>query len=107
MGLDVVVREYSGETVERLEGPADVAALCLLAAREPVAYPLLAGVDPVDDTYFNRRQAVRLKAELKDVAERCGDGGVSNAAAEILRLLALLEPAPGRPTHRLLIFVGD
>ncbi len=53
VGIAVRVQEFSGVLVQRLDGPADVAALCAFVTTEPGVYPMLAGVDPYDDTCFN------------------------------------------------------
>ena len=73
MGIAVKVEEFSGELVQRLDGSADPAALCSFVTTEPGLYPMLAGVDPYDDTCFNARQAAVLTAELRAVAERATD----------------------------------
>ncbi|MEV1075216.1 hypothetical protein [Micromonospora parva] len=107
MGMSVQVREYSGVVVEQLTDAASIASLCSLAASEPSRYPLLSGVDPYDDTWFNSRQAARLATELQSIIERSKDDGVRVAGQAILQLASLLEIAPGRPHHRQLLFNGD
>jgi hypothetical protein len=107
MGIWVRVKEYTGKPVAELSGPIDIGGLCRFAASDPQRYPLLSGVDEYDDTYFNRRQAARLMIELEAIAAVVDDSGLSTASAEIGRLARLLEPSPGRPGHRLLIFSGD
>lgn len=106
--MSVEVREYSGVVVE--QSTADAAAtasLCSLAASEPSRYPLLSGVDPYDDTWFNSRQTARLATELQSITERSKDDRVRAAAQAILQLASLLEVAPRRPHHRQLLFNGD
>ena len=105
MSIGVHVREYTGEIVAGLDGPVDVNGLCDRAAEDPGRYPLLSGVDELDDTYFNARQGLRLARELEALA--AAGGGVEAAARAVLRLAGLLQPAPKRPHHRLLVFVGD
>jgi hypothetical protein len=106
VGIEVRVQEFSGVLVKRLDGPANAAALCSFVT-EPGLYPMLAGVDPYDDTCFNPRQAAVLTAELRAVAERAEDEPTRAAAIAVLELAALLEAAPGRPHHRRLMFIGD
>ncbi|MCO1615414.1 hypothetical protein M8C11_11885 [Micromonospora sp. CPM1] len=107
MGMSVQVREYSGVVVEQLTDAAGIASLCSLAASEPSRYPLLSGVDPYDDTWFNSRQAARLAIELQSIIERSKDERVRAAGQAILQLASLLEIAPRRPHHRQLLFNGD
>ena len=107
VGIDVHVREYTGTVVARLDRPVNVNRLCAVAAEDPAQYPLLSGVDDLDDTYFNWRQSVRLGQELKLLAGDGSDLELSEAAEAILLLVDLLPPAPKRPHHRLLIFNGD
>ncbi|WP_203961244.1 hypothetical protein [Actinocatenispora thailandica] len=105
MAIGVRVVEYSGAVVGRLEAPVDVNRLCAVAAGDPARYPLLAGVDKYDHTYFNSRQSMVLVQELEALAAATSDVGL---AAEAVRQLAeLLRPARGRPHHRQLVFVGD
>lgn len=105
--MSVQVREYSGVVVEQLTDAAAIASLCSLAASEPSRYPLLSGVDPYDDTWFNSRQTARLATELQSITERSKDDRVRAAAQAILQLASLLEDAPRRPHHRQLLFNGD
>ncbi|WP_422750475.1 hypothetical protein [Micromonospora sp. WMMD1219] len=107
MGMSVQVREYSGVVVEQLTDAAGVASLCSLAASEPSRYPLLCGVDPYDDTWFNSRQTAMLTTELQSIIERSTDDSVRAAAQAILQLASLLEAAPRRPHHRQILFNGD
>ncbi|MGC4893020.1 hypothetical protein [Micromonospora sp. DT31] len=106
MGMSVQVREYGGVVVEQLTDAAGIASLCSSAASEPSRYPLLSGVDPYDDTWFNSRQTVRLATELQSIIDS-GDDSVRAAAQAILQLASLLAAAPGRPHHRQLLFNGD
>lgn len=89
-----------------LDGAVDVNRLCAQAT-DPARYPLLAGVDEYDDTYFNSRQADRLVSELTTLAADHPDQDMSRATARIIALAELLQAAPGRPHHRQLIFIGD
>jgi hypothetical protein len=107
VGIGVHVREFSGTTVAGLDRPVNVNHLCAVAADDPAQYPLLSGVDEYDDTYFNARQSVRLGQELKLIAADGSDSDLREAAEAISLLVGLLQPAPRRPHHRLLIFVGD
>jgi hypothetical protein len=107
VGIGVRVQEYTGEVVAALEGAVDVNRLCAQAATDPARYPLLAGVDEYDDTYFNSRQADRLVSELAALAADHPDRDVIRATARIVALAELLQAAPGRPHHRQLIFIGD
>jgi hypothetical protein len=106
VGIAVQVREFTGEVVERLSWAADIKTLCDFVGDDPTLYPLLAGVDPYDDTCFNPRQATLLAAELRQIAQRT-DGPVQAVAMAVLGLTSLLEAAPGRPGHRRLVFIGD
>jgi hypothetical protein len=107
VGIGVHVREFTGEVVAKLSDPADIGRLCSFAATDPARYPLLSGVDPYDDTYFNARQASRLALELQALAERIEEAELLAAVTALLPLTFLLEVAPGRPHHRQLIFIGD
>jgi hypothetical protein len=107
VGIGVYVKEYTGTIVARLDGPENVNRLCAVAAEDPARYPLLSGVDDLDDTYFNARQSVRLAQELKLLAGDGSDLELREAAEAILLLADLLPAAPKRPHHRLLIFDGD
>jgi hypothetical protein len=107
VGIGVHVREYTGTVVARLDRPVNVNRLCAVAAEDPIQYPLLSGVDDHDDTYFNARQSVRLGRELKLLAGDGSDLELCEAAEAILLLAGLLQPAPKRSHHRLLIFDGD
>lgn len=107
MGMSVYVREFSGDVVDRLVGSPDVGPICSFAETHPALYPLLAGIDPYDDTYFNSRQAAMLATELQKVVERTPHESVREAAVALIRLASLLEAAPLRPHHRRLIFRGS
>jgi hypothetical protein len=107
VGLNVQVREYTGELVGAVNRSADVGALCSFAAQNPSTYPLLSGVDPYDDTTFNPRQAAVVSTELASLAAPAQHEQVRQAATELLSLTALLEVQPGRPHHRRLMFIGD
>ncbi|MBM7491663.1 hypothetical protein JOD64_002885 [Micromonospora luteifusca] len=106
MGMSVEVWEYTGVVVEQLTD-ASIESLCSLAASEPSRYPLLSGVDPYDNTWFNSRQTARLAIELQSIIERSKDDRVRAAGQAILQLASLLEIAPRRPHHRQLLFNGD
>ncbi|GAA4606242.1 hypothetical protein BJY16_005729 [Actinoplanes octamycinicus] len=107
VGISVRVQEYTGEVVDTLKSVVDVNRLAAYAFMDPARYPLLAGVDEYDDTYFNSRQAERLIAELKALAVEHPDEKVTEAAAPVIALAELLRAAPGRPHHRQLVFIGD
>ncbi|RZU54028.1 hypothetical protein EV385_5965 [Krasilnikovia cinnamomea] len=107
VGIDVRVQEYTGEVVDTLDSAVGVNRLAAHAANDPARYPLLAGVDETDDTYFNSRQANRLVSELATLAADHPDPEVATAATRIIALADLLRAAPGRPHHRQLIFIGD
>ena len=107
VSIGVRVQEYTGEVVDTLDCTVDVERLSAYAGMDPARYPLLAGVDEYDDTYFNSRQAKRLVSELAALAADHPDQEVTEAAAGIIALAELLQAAPGRPHHRQLIFIGD
>lgn len=107
VGIDVRVQEYTGAGVAALDSAVGVNRLSAHAALDPARYPLLAGVDEYDDTYFNSRQAERLVSELAALAADHPDQEVAKAAARIIALAELLRAAPGRPHHRQLVFSGD
>ncbi len=107
MGLRVQVREHTGALVGVVDRSADVTALCSWAAQDPSTYPLLAGVDPYDDTTFNPRQAAVLSKELTSLAEQVLHQRLRQTATELLSLATLLEHQPGRPHRRRLIFITD
>jgi hypothetical protein len=108
MGIGVHVTEYSGAVVATLDSlaPGDINRLCALAAADPTRYPLLSGVDEYDDTVFNPRQSLQLARELHTLAPAGGDG-LRLTIQAVLQLIDLLQPAPGRPHHRRLVFSGD
>ncbi|MET7403786.1 hypothetical protein ABZS66_60985, partial [Dactylosporangium sp. NPDC005572] len=60
-----------------------------------------------DDTIFNRQQVRALVSERNTLAGASDDPVLLAAIAEVLRLADLITPAPRRPTHRRLVFVGD
>jgi hypothetical protein len=107
VGIGVRVQEYTGEVVDTLDCAVAVGRLSAHAVMDPARYPLLAGVDEYDDTYFNSRQARRLVPELATLAADHPDREVAEAAAGIIALAELLQAAPGRPHHRQLVFIGD
>jgi hypothetical protein len=107
MGIGVRVHEFTGEVVAQLDVPVDILGLCEVAAMEPTKYPMLSGIDRYDDTRFNSLQAVMMASELRLRAGQTGQAQVRDAVAALLRLVALLEPARGRPHHRRLDFNGD
>jgi hypothetical protein len=107
VGIGVRVQENTGEVVAEIDGWVDVNRVCAQAATDPTRYPLLAGVDEYDDTFFNSRQADRLISELTALAADHPDQDVISATAHIIALAELLQTAPGRPHHRQLIFIGD
>jgi hypothetical protein len=107
MGIGVRVHEYTGEVVAQLDGSVDILALCKVAATDPTKFPMLSGIDRYDDTRFNSLQATMLASELRLIARQTGQVQVRDAAAALLPLVALLEPAQGRPHHRRLDFNGD
>lgn len=104
--MSVYVREFSGDVVDRLVGSPDVEPLCSFAETHPALYPLLAGIDPHDDTYFNSRQAAMLATELQKVAERLPHEALRETAVALIRMASLLEAAPQRSHHRRLVFRG-
>ncbi len=107
MGIGVQVQEFKGEVVARLADPVDVEGLCAFTRDDPDRYPYLSGIDEYDDTCFNSRQSERLARELESIAHDADEGGLRHAAVAVLDLARLLQPAPGRPGHRVLVFVGD
>jgi hypothetical protein len=110
VGIGVQVREFSGQVVarlDRLDSAWDVNRLCTVAAEDPDRYPYLSGVDEYDDTYFNSRQCMRLAQELEAIGQNGGESGLRQTAEAVLRLVRMLQPSPGRPHHRQLMFVGD
>ncbi|BCJ26179.1 hypothetical protein Asera_02870 [Actinocatenispora sera] len=87
VGIGVRVIEYSGAVVAKLKAPVDVNQLCAVAARSPARYPLLAGVDKYDNTFFNSRQSMTLIRELEGVAAAANEVA---AAAEAVRQLKVV-----------------
>lgn len=86
--------------VAQLDDLVDVGRMCA-AATDETRFPLLAGIDPVDETIFNRRQTRRVAAELKLLRDE--PDPVRAAANAVLRLTTLID---ARSTRRL-VFVGD
>jgi len=107
VGVSVRVVEYSGQVVEQVDDDCDVTAVWRTASSDPARYPLLAGVDEHDDTTFNPRQTVMLIAELERLAAATDRLHMSDAVARLIALAELLAPAPRRPHHRRLQFIGD
>jgi len=107
VGISVEVYEYTGRLVAQSTGGCDVVAVCRAASDHPARYPLLAGVDELDDTTFNARQSVVLIAELTRLAAATDVPDLRDAATELITLAELLVPAPRRPHHRRLVFNGD
>jgi hypothetical protein len=107
MPISVHVREHTGGLVAEPSQPVDINRLCHAAAADPDQYPLLSGIDEYDDTIFNLIQSRRLVLELKALSADSRDSELQAAAAAVLALASLLEPAPGRPHHRQLFFIGD
>jgi hypothetical protein len=106
MPIAVRVEEYSGARVQALEG-VQVEPLVAAVREEPDSFPLLSGIDPYDDTVFNRRQTVRLAHELHALARSTDDEAIASIVERLLGLIALIEPAPGRSPLRRLRFIGD
>ncbi|MEU4287832.1 hypothetical protein AB0E63_06395 [Kribbella sp. NPDC026596] len=107
MGIAVRVREYTGEVIAHLDASVDILGLCDVAATEPTKFPMLSGIDRYDDTRFNSLQAVMMASELGLLSRQTEQAQVRDAVAALLPLVALLEPARGRPHHRRLDFTGD
>jgi hypothetical protein len=74
--------------------------MCSLA-RE-IDLPLLGGVDPYDNTVFNRRQAGRVRMEL-EALRASGSGEFEEVIDAIDSLIDLVSQRP----HRYLFFNGD
>jgi hypothetical protein len=112
MAISVVVREHMGEVVARAEfGPHMrhnvVGRLAQAANTEYARFPLLAGVDPYDDTTFNQVQCRRLVGELADLRRGLDDDAVA-VVDELGRLARMvIVDGPGKPHHRRLVFIGD
>jgi hypothetical protein len=106
VGISVRVTEYSGQVVTELNQP-DVSTVCRLTATDTTRYPLLAGVDEYDDTTFNPRQGRMLIAELEALAKATNEAHLRDVIAELVAAARQLLPAPQRPHHRRLVFLGD
>ena len=85
VAISAHVQELTGQLVQRLDAAADVNALCVFVGRATAVYPLLAGIDPHDDTCFNPRQAAALADELRTVARHAPEP-VSIVARQLLDL---------------------
>ena len=72
----------------------------LLTLRET---PLLYGVDPYDDTVFNRRQCEQLSREVAFLRSQSLEGNQPDMLTELDRLLGQVNRSP----HRYLLFNGD
>ncbi|WP_426510219.1 hypothetical protein ACPPVO_05735 [Dactylosporangium sp. McL0621] len=68
---------------------------------DPVRFPLLAGIDPYDDTFFNSLQVKRLLLEIDSYDTNRGEWEVF-----LPEFLAVCREVLARP-HRFLRFVGD
>jgi hypothetical protein len=73
------------------------------AAHDPIAYPLLAGIDPYGDTVFNRLQVERLVAEANHLL-KAASGDEPTGLEDIEYIYATFVRSP---PHRYLWFVGD
>lgn len=95
----MIVRTFTGEILSRSVHPG-IGALCQ-AARER-HLPLLSGVDPYDNTVFNRSQVNDVRAEL-DSLRNAGDFEDLVLWTELVQLIELVNAKP----HRYLLFNGD
>jgi hypothetical protein len=99
LALSVKVEDYSGELIAScLHGSLN--ALCRLAHR--LEMPMLGYVDEYDDTTFNRRQMILVRAELESL-RGAASTREQDAVAELVSLIDLVELKP----HRYLVFSGD
>ncbi len=69
----------------------------------PSDTPLLHGVDPYDDTVFNKRQCERLTREVAFLRSQSLEPGQDDMLGELDRLLRQFSLSP----HRYLLFNGD
>ncbi len=99
MALSVLVRTYTGEILARSVHRAH-GQLCSSARKEGL--PLLADVDPYDDTIFNSLQVKRLAAELESLRQSVSTPE-DEAISEVVELIELVLVKP----HRYLVFNGD
>ncbi|MGI5226491.1 hypothetical protein [Actinoallomurus sp. CA-142502] len=99
MGISVQIRTFTGAVEATCTHPA-IDGLCERARH--LDLPMLGGVDPHDDTVFNRSQMRLVIPELHRLAEETSDGE-AQAAQEIIELTGRIEREP----HRYLLFNGD
>jgi hypothetical protein len=119
MGISIRLRCFdgTGQLAEYLS-PVDISdasgvrnqinRIVDLAHRDSAEYPLLSGVDPVDDTSFNILQAARLQDELLAIKVYLDEAAALAADAVIDLIVEHMTPGPGRACyHRHLQFLGD
>jgi hypothetical protein len=118
VGISVRVCSSDGEVMAEYLPPLwsgdpggsknQVNRLADLAHEEPNRYPLLAGIDPYEDTSFNVLQAPRVRDELRVVQRHLDSDGAAAAAAVAEIIDSWMVPGPGNPCyHRHLRFIGD
>ena len=100
MAISVLVRTHTGKVLAR-STHSSLGAVCRLAKADDL--PLLGGVDPYDDTVFNRFLLPSVSGELDLLLAAAQDAGVREAIGEVLALVELVGLRP----HRYLLFNGD
>jgi hypothetical protein len=99
LAISVIVRTFTEEILSRSVHPG-IGALCQSARERHL--PLLSGVDPYDNTVFNRLQVRDVRAELDSLRD-AGDFEDLVLWTELVELIELVNAKP----HRYLLFSGD
>jgi hypothetical protein len=102
MGIEVVLQDENGETIESLEDPTNILHRVLPSMDDP-DFHLLNGVDWYGDTTFNRAQAPRVRLELKLLLNRTKNTSDLDLLRKIDSLAGKVESGP----HLYLKLYGD
>jgi hypothetical protein len=104
MPISVVVRtNYSNQDLGRWVGGESVNRICDIGRSDRSRFPLLYGVDPYGNTWFNCLQMEQMIDELNAVREVSDDSEVAEAITELLLLAEIVCEKP----HRSMRFLGD
>jgi hypothetical protein len=103
MPISVVVRtNYTNEELGRWAG-GSVNRICDIGRSDRSRFPLLYGIDPYGNTWFNCRQMEQMVDELRAVREVSDNSEVAEAISQLLHLAEIVCEKP----HRSMRFLGD